>query len=356
MSELLVKIYISQENYTLALSEINHLLRLYFLVPEYLMTKAEIFALMRSKDRAIGQLNILFGLWREFPDKLSILSEKQIAIGDYKGAIQSIQIAIEIDPNVLEYGVQLVRIHLLQNEISKAQNLVTELDKLHAKMPLLSIVKGEVAKQQGQLELAQQYFLEAYELDNAYALAAVKLYQLALQGVQTEQFLTVMNQHLRKYVDAHLVRNLVADYYMLESNYEEAKFHYKILLWVESLPDRENILNNLANIALNAQNLDLALSYAKQAYKLNPRSAAVVNTMAWVLAQQGQYGDSLALMRKAISLRAFDSDFQYNLSYVLAKLDRKPQAIAALEKAMLQDSRVDKRREALELLSTLQGG
>jgi putative PEP-CTERM system TPR-repeat lipoprotein len=356
MSELLVKLYISNEDFTLALSEINHLLRQHFLVPEYLMVKAEIFVRMRNPEKAINQLNVLFGLWRPYPEKLSVLSEKQIAIEDYKGAIDSIELAIEQAPTTLEYQVQLVRIYLLQNEILKAQALVTELDTRFSQKPLLSIVKGEVAKQQGQLQLAQQFFMEAYRVDNTYALAAVKLYQLALQGVETEEFVSVMTEHLKKYERSYLIRNLVADFYMLDSNYSEAKFHYKILLWVQGLPNRENVLNNLANIELLSQNLDAALGYAERAYKINPRSAAVVNTHAWILAKQEKFGDALALMRKAISLRAFDSDFQYHLAYVLAKMNRKPQAIAALEKAMNNDSRFDNRQEAIDLLASLKAG
>lgn len=354
MSELLVKIYMSKEEYTLALSEINHLLRQHFLVPEYVMTKAEIFAKMRSPEKAISQLKILFGIWREYPEDLSVLTEKQIGIKDYVGATESIKLAIEQAPNVLEYEVQLVRIYLLQNNVEKAQALVTELDERYGNAPLLSIVKGEVAKQQGQLQLAQQFFLEAYQLDNAYALAAVKLYQLALQGVEPEMFLEVMTKHLIKYEHSHLIRNLVADFYMLNSDYDEAKFHYKILLWVKGLPKRENVLNNLANIELMAQNLDVAYQYAERAYLINSRSAAVVNTKAWIMAQQGRYADSLALMRQAISLRAFDSDFQYHLSYVLAKLGRNREAIVELEKALNHDSRFEQREEAIELLRTLQ--
>jgi putative PEP-CTERM system TPR-repeat lipoprotein len=356
ISELLVKANMNKGYLSAALSEINHLLRLHFLQPEYLLTKAEIFALMRSSEKAKAQLDIVYGVWREQPNNLSRLTDKQIDVADYAGALKSIEQAILLSPNVLEYEIQLVRIHLLQDNLSKAQDLVSDLDKRYAKNSLLSLIKGEVARQQGQLQLAHTLFMESYTLNNSYSLAAVKLYQLALQGFEADRFLSTMNNHLDRYQNAHLIRNLVADFHMLNLDYTLALVHYRLLENVMGLPNKENVLNNIANIELSFDNLDLALSYAQRAYDINSRSAAVVNTKAWILAKQGAYAKSLALMRQAISLRAFDSDFQYHLSYVLAKLNRREEAIEALEKALNHDSRFDQREAAIELYTFLSAG
>ena len=353
-SELLVKLYLRNGELEDALREINHLLRAYYLQPDYLLTKADILYQMNNIKDAQKQLNIVYGLWLEEPNRLSFLAEEQMDILDYEGASKSLNTAISLEPDDLNYRVQMMRLHLIQGQLEQAQKQIDAIEKSYPNSPVLSLMRGEVASEKGLLEQAYKEYLKAYQIDKNYSMALIKLYQLALRGIEKTSTIALMHSHLDAQEDDYLVRNLLADLLMTQGEYKQALGHYERLVSLKGLPSMDSVLNNIANIKLLTPNtLDEALSYATQALDLNPQSPDIMDTKAWILAKQSKYSEALNLMRQALALRADAPSMQYHLAYILAKLNRNAEAISELEKLLNDGASFSDRDEAEALLKTL---
>ena len=74
---------------------------------------------------------------------------------------------------------------------------------------------------------------------------------------------------------------------------------YQIIL--KQAPTYMPALNNLATAYQQEKN-PLALEYAEKAYQLAPGSAAVMDTLGWILVEQGNTTRGLPLLEKAVSL------------------------------------------------------
>jgi putative PEP-CTERM system TPR-repeat lipoprotein len=353
-SELLVKLYMRSGELDDALSEINHLLRAHYLVPEYLMTKSEILYELGDVKDANKQLNIIYGLWLDEANKLGFLANKQMSLGDLDGANKSLAQAIKLIPESLAFRVQLMQLYLMQNQADKAQQEIASIQKSYPNSAVLDLMRGEISAINGAPKQAYQHYLNAYKNDNNYSLALIKLYQLALAGLEQSSTTELLQKHLAREPQAYLIRNLLADLLMMQSKYDEALTHYERLVKVRGLPSIDGVLNNIANIKLlNKDTLDEALDYATQALNLNPQSANIMDTKAWILAKQAKYSESLNLMRQALALNANDPSMQYHLAYILAKLNRTSEAISELQKALNNHPEFKDRDEAQRLLDEL---
>jgi Tfp pilus assembly protein PilF len=77
-------------------------------------------------------------------------------------------------------------------------------------------------------------------------------------------------------------------------------------------------LNNLAT-AYQQEKDPRALEYAEKAHALAPDSAAVLDTLGWILVEQGNTARGLPLLQKAVSLAPAAPDIRYHLAAALAR-------------------------------------
>lgn len=113
----------------------------------------------------------------------------------------------------------------------------------------------------------------------------------------------------------------------------EAEKAYLAALQVE--PKLALAYNNLAAMAPhNRTPTKQAVVWAEKAVQLAPDTAAFLDTLGWTYFQAGMLGEARATLERALARDARTADTHYRLGMVLAALKLRPEAKAALRKAL----------------------
>jgi Tfp pilus assembly protein PilF len=126
-------------------------------------------------------------------------------------------------------------------------------------------------------------------------------------------------------------RFALAQLYSLGGKPELAISQYE---WLNSqTPNNVTILNNLA--WLYSQKHDpRAKAMAQKAVALAPRSAAVADTLGWILVNQKEYAAAVKYLKQASDGSPSDSEVQYHYASALFANGEKAEAVAAIGRAM----------------------
>jgi predicted Zn-dependent protease len=110
------------------------------------------------------------------------------------------------------------------------------------------------------------------------------------------------------------------------------------------------VLNNLANLQWQLKD-PVAQQTAERAYKLAPGEPVVLDTLGWMLVQQGQIDAGLRHLREARLRDPANPEIRYHLGWALAKSGRKAEARQELD-AALQSGRSFPEIESARALKT----
>ena len=152
--------------------------------------------------------------------------------------------------------------------------------------------------------------------------------------------------HARNY---KIIRQL-PDYLMNDQS-KSAVEHYKII--VQQLPQYAPAVNNLASAYQQEKNPQ-ALAYAEKAHQLAPENPAILDTLGWILVEQGNTSRGLPLLQKATSLAPQVPTIRYHLAYGLTQAGDKIKARRELEQALASGKRFAEMDEARALLKQIQ--
>ena len=107
---------------------------------------------------------------------------------------------------------------------------------------------------------------------------------------------------------------------------------------IAQLPNDATALNNLAySLAVHKDAAGEALPFARRAYSASPKSAAIVDTLAWVYHLLGQDLDAEPLIVSAATLAPGSAEVQLHAAAILAARGKKDAATAALDRALRID-------------------
>ena len=165
-------------------------------------------------------------------------------------------------------------------------------------------------------------------------------------------FEELMLPYVEKYPNAYFHKRLLADFYLIQGEHDNAKTLYEFLSKIDALFDKATVLNNLAYIETN-DDLPRALKYAEEALSLSPNTPQILDTYGWVLARQGNYTEALPNLRKAYSFDAVDPNIMYHLGFVLFKQGKHQQAKVELANALASDLPFAEKEEARALFNSL---
>ena len=351
-SQLLVQLLRLTGQYEQALVRLDKLTQRYRLETSVIQQKAEIHILLGERQNAINKLNILFGFWQDDENSLVALSKLQIRANDIAGARKSIDRAKQLAPKSDRVRFADTKLAIYEQDFRATDKQLAKLKKGHEQHSQVKALAADVATGKGQLDKAQSLYLQAFKLNINNGMALVKAYNLALKGIQKDMFEQLLIQALEQQQSNFYYRNLLADFLLLEQRYTEAKQHYLRLVKIKSLPNRADVLNNLAYVSMQ-DDLDSALQFAKQANELKPNSAQILDTLGWIMANKAQYDEALIALRQAQMINARDPAIRYHLGFTLHKLGRIAEAIAELQYAANSESDFSERGAAENLLASL---
>ena len=143
----------------------------------------------------------------------------------------------------------------------------------------------------------------------------------------------------------------LAEFYLVTRQSKPAIEQYKFI--VQQHPKNAPALNNLA-MAYQQEKDPLALQYAEKAYEVAPENPAILDTVGWILVEQGNISRGLPFLQKATSLMPEVPAIRYHLAYGLAKSGDKIKARKELEQALASGKHFADIDEARALLKQIQ--
>ncbi len=317
-----------------------------------LLSKSRLQAQLGELAPAKKSLNVLFGLIYDDSQKLIILANAQLELGDVDAATKTIERIRFMEQEPVPPLLQ-ARFYVANSQYDKALVIIEEALKPDAERkrddrPWLSLKVSVLITQRNfkQATVIVEDLYQRYQ-EREYLQLLAQLYG---QQDKVDLLLTLLSKWLVKMpADTWAVVQL-SSLAMVKDNISLA------INTLESYPDLKNspaLLNNLANyhlqqylithgktvVEVNKNSpldpaLSISIEYAKQAYELVPLNAAINDTLGWLYVQTGQTEKGLGLLREASARDVKNGIIYYHLSYALAKSNRSQQASSTLNQAV----------------------
>lgn len=319
---------------------------------------------MKEADKARALLRKALVANPSSPELLDMMGQVQLATKDNAGALESYSRLVAAVPKSAQAQVRLAAVHILmKNDSAAAQDLKRALaidpKFLPARMGQIELatragkheealaiarqvqadnpkaatglaLEGDLLLSQKKYAPAQAAFEKAFATSNSPQILLKIAETLRASGKAAEA-----DARLAKYHAANpandLIAMVVADGHLAKRDYKSAIAPLQAA--VKTNPANASALNNLAWAYQQAGDAR-ALPTAEQAYKAAGQTPAVMDTLGWILVQQGDAARGVDLLRKAAAAAPKSPEIRYHLAAGLAKTGDKAAARKELEQSL----------------------
>jgi putative PEP-CTERM system TPR-repeat lipoprotein len=261
----------------------------------------------------------------------------------------ALQKALALKPDYLEAEIMLASAELAGRRYDQALKIA---QRIQGKYPQLATgfgLQGNILMEQKQYSAALSAYEKALSINKAGPLM-LRIHQAMTANGNGKEAETRMQRWLREQPNDVPTRAYFAASYMKAGNNKSAIEQYQRLLDFDSRNVRA--LNDLA--WLYQQEKDpRALATAERAYQYDPGRPEIMDTLGWILVQQGQNARGMELLKKAADGLPGSGDVRFHLAAAMAKAGDKAGARKELEDLLAKNSTFPQREEAQNLLRQL---
>jgi putative PEP-CTERM system TPR-repeat lipoprotein len=264
-------------------------------------------------------------------------------------AADDIKHAIELQPEFIPARLAQIELALRTHRTDDALAQARQLQKLNSKLPVGYAVEGDVLLVQNKPAEA----LAAYEKAQSIAKSPemlVKILQVMSTSGKGKEAQARGAQWLKEHPNDALVSMFLADRSLASKDLKPAISLLENVL--KQKPNNPVALNNLA-WAYQQEKDPRALDTAEQAFKVAGDNPGVMDTLGWMLVEQGNTARGLPLLQKASGLAPDAPEIRYHLAVGLNKSGDKQGARKELDKLLAQNKPFAQIEEARALLKTL---
>lgn len=349
----LISIYQLKGDYESAVSVINPIVKQEFLDPKYIAIRANLFIQSKQLEKAVPDLNVLFGIFSSDSDSLFDLAIMQRNANDFDGALKSLNRAIELSPKKYPLYRDKTNLFIQTQQFTKASaSLKTTIDAFgHTADTYL--FKGHLAMVENTPEEAAGFYYQSIEQDNFFSLALVQLYGLATSGFKEQEFVSLMESIIVPSAKTDLHRHLLADFYLLKKENAKAKPHYLAIIKHGRYKFAPQVMNNLATIYLDEEEYETAMDLSLTAHNKQPNDPAILDTYGWSLVKLGKFDEGLSYLRQSFAMNTADPAIRFHIGFALSKLNRTAEAKRELTNLLENFEKFENRDEAQALLDSL---
>ena len=243
----------------------------------------------------------------------------------------------------------LGRLEIVEKDYVAAQGIATALQQAHPQAAYGYELEGDILAAQGHFRQAALIYEKAYKLQ-ASARLAIGLFNTSRLTGEGDKAIATLQHWLKQQPGDITIRMTLATYLQQQGRREEAIAQYLVILSQD--PDNLTALNNVAWL-YQQQGSDQGIAYAEQAYELFPQRPEVIDTLGWLLLQNGDHQRGLILLQEAVTKAPHNAEIRYHMAVALAEVGRSDEARRELERILNKDKGFSRADEARELLSRL---
>ena len=336
-----------------------------------------------EKKQALTLAKRLEGANTANPDYLDVLAQSQFANDDKAGSLETyvrlatlrpesapaqlriatihmsmknipaakdaLKKALELQPNFLDAQLSLASLEASMGNLEQALTISRQVQKQDPKSAVGYELEGNLLMQQKSYDLAVKAFEHSMAISPNGTLM-VKLHSALVQSNKANTADQRLALWLKDHPDDIPTRMYQASIQLDKKQNTAAKEQYLAIL--KLAPNYLPALNNLAWL-LQQEKDPRALEYAEKANQITADNPAAMDTLAWILLEQGKTARALGLLQKAVSIAPQLADIRYHLAVALVKSGDKVQARKELELLLKEGKEFPTIDEARTLLKQL---
>ena len=302
-----------------------------------------------EKEQALVTYQKLAKLRPDSPLALYRLATAQAATDNRAAAASTLKQALSLKPDFIDAQVALADLEVRAGRFPEAIRIARQVQKQAAKSPRGFVLEGDVRMAEKKFAQAAQAYETAYGIAKSGVLA-IRMHAAYAQAGKLDEADRRLAQGLKDSPDDAGLRVYAADAALKSGNYRNAIEHYEWVL--QKQPDNVLVLNNLAWVYQQVKD-PRALETAERAYQLKPDSAAIADTLGWMLVEQGNTARGLELLQKAVAAAPAAHEIRFHLAQAWLKAGDKAKARSELERLQATDAKFPQQAEAMKLLEQL---
>jgi len=298
-----------------------------------------------APNQAVATFEKLVSLQPHAVAPLLMLADAHIAGGEREKASAKLNQALEYQEDLVEAQSRLIQLYVADGRATDAIAMAKKIQRQRPKEGVGYKLEADVHLRAADWKEAFNALEKGYAMTSSGALvpplhtALVKLGRQPAADALTQKWLKENPRDLQ-------VRAYLAESAMKSKNYESAAGLYREMLSIQ--PNAPLALNNLAWVAGEMKD-PRALKYAEEANKLLPNTPPIMDTLGWLLVEEGAPLRGVQLLQKAVELAPQLYDIRLHLAKSLMQVNQKDLARKELEylQSHVQDTQVRAELEAL---------
>jgi putative PEP-CTERM system TPR-repeat lipoprotein len=277
------------------------------------------------------------------------LAGVHLLMKDERKAMEDLKRAVALQPDFILGRIAQIELAMRMGKSEEALTMAREVQKLNEKAPSGYSLEGDMQKALNRPALALRAYEKAFSIAKSPQVMIKIADTLKLTG-KTKEAEARLAQWRQANPSDPYVPMYVAESYMVSKQFKPAAETLRAVLKVN--PNHPVALNNLA--WTYQQDKDpRALETAERALAVSPASPEIMDTLGWLLVEQGNTARALPLLQKAVGLSPQALELRYHLAVALNKSGDKLGARKELE-TLLADNRpfpqLDEARSLLKIL------
>lgn len=302
-------------------------------------------------NQALATLQKVEAIAPDSPQLYLRMAEVQYAVKDKDGAAKSLRRILDGRPDYLPAQQGLIKLALEAGKADEAKAILDQVKKQRPKEAVAYMIEGDIAVSRKAWSEAAAAYRAGLKVVPATEVAA-KLYSSLLAAGKSAEAEKFAEGWIADHKDDAVFRLHLGDIANRQQDYPRAVRHYQAVL--QRQPDNVAVLNNLA-WSLGQMKDPRALDFAEKANKLAPDNAAVMDTLGALLAEKGEVGKAVSVLRKAIELAPQQPLIRLSLAKVYLKAGDKGEARKQLEELARLGERFPGQAEVSQLLKEAGG-
>ena len=317
----------------------------------------DLLDLLGKGQLAIGEQEQALDTYKKLAQALPRSAQAQMQVGAllmvmkrYSQAEESLKAALAMQPDFPAAQLALAELYVRKNWNELAMAIAQKMQQNHPKDAAGYQLEGDVLMAQRKPEQAVAAFDRAFAIHRSNEMVIKTDNALKLAGRQDDAARRLA-QWLKQHPDDLRVELYRAQALAADKQYQPAAAQFEAIL--KRYPDNPVALNNLALVYQQSRDAR-AQAAAERAYKVAGENPVIMDTLGWILVEQGDTARGLPILQKASARAPQARDVRYHVAVGLFKSGDKAAARKELE-ALLKDApQFTEAGEARALLKQLQ--
>lgn len=319
-------------------------------IPGFMEMLAQVQMSLDDKAGALDSYNKFAAMLPESPAAQFKVAAAHMTMGNESAAIDALKKTLRMDSKFIDAQLALSALLAKKGNFEEALAMSRQIQKQDEKSPMGFIQEGDILLAQKKTALAIQAYERAFKLAKGGQLITKIHRALTLDGKTKDADARIV-QWLKEHPEDNNARMYFAMHSLATQKSKQAGIE-QLQIILKNDANNVMVLNNLA-WAYSEEKDPRSLEYAEKAYKLAGENPAIMDTLGWILVEQGNIVRGLPLIQKANAQMPDTLDVKYHLAVGLMKSGDKVKAKKEFEQILATGKDFAKKEEVKTFLKQL---